>query len=152
MQKRRSCMAPVAPHGAVPTVDAPAPGPVPLSEKTLALHAGRLRVPSYDRAALTPAVVHFSVGGFHRAHQLVYFDHLAEQGSSDWGVVGVGLHSSEMRDALRPQDHLYTVVERSSEGERARVIGRMIDYHFAPDSPETVRAVLTAERTRLVTT
>src|SRR3954451_10598261 len=148
---RRSRMAAGAPHGRVGRVDAPAPDAVPLSARTLHVHAGRLRVPSYDRAALTPAVVHFSVGGFHRAHQLVYFDDLAEQGISDWGVVGVGLHSPAMRDALRPQDHLYTVVERSSAGERARVIGSMVDYHFAPDSPETVLAVLTDERTRLVT-
>jgi fructuronate reductase/mannitol 2-dehydrogenase len=144
-------MAALAQHGAVSTVDVPAPDAVPLSAKTLSAHSERLRVPTYDRAALTPAVVHFSVGGFHRAHQLVYFDDLAEQGISDWGVVGVGLNSSAMRDALRPQDHLYTLVERSSAGERARVVGSMIDYHFAPDSPETVLGVLTDERTRLVT-
>jgi mannitol 2-dehydrogenase len=144
-------MAAGAPHGRVGRDGAPAPEAVPLSERTLGVHADRLRVPTYDRSALTPAVVHFSVGGFHRAHQLVYFDDLAEQGVSDWGVVGVGLHSPAMRDALRPQDHLYTVVERSSAGERARVIGSMIDYHFAPDSPETVLALLTDERTRLVT-
>ncbi len=144
-------MAAGAPHGMVGWVDAPAPDAVPLSERTLHVHAGRVRVPTYDRAALTPAVVHFSVGGFHRAHQLVYFDDLAEQGISDWGVVGVGLHSPAMRDALRPQDHLYTVVERSSAGEQARVIGSMVDYHFAPDSPGTVLALLTDERTRLVT-
>jgi len=133
----------------------PDPGVVPhvveLSARTLPLHAGRVRVPTYDRSALTPAVVHFSVGGFHRAHQLVYLDDLAEQGNTDWGVIGVGLHSPAMRDALQPQDHLYTVVERSSHGERARVIGSMIDYHFAPDSPETVLDVLVDERTRLVT-
>ncbi|WP_369137575.1 mannitol dehydrogenase family protein [Modestobacter versicolor] len=144
-------MAALAQHGAVPTLDPAAPVAVPLSEQTLAQHAGRMRVPTYDRAALVPAVVHFSVGGFHRAHQLVYFDDLAEHGIPDWGVVGVGLHSTAMRDALRPQDHLYTVVERSSEGDRARVVGSMIDYHFAPDSPETVLDVLTDERTRLVT-
>jgi mannitol 2-dehydrogenase len=144
-------MAPLAQHGAVPPGDVPALDAVPLSEKTLALHAGRIRVPTYDRAALTPSVVHFSVGGFHRAHQLVYFDDLAEQGDTDWGVVGVGLHSPAMRDALRPQDHLYTVVERSCEGERARVIGSMVDYRFAPDSPETVLELLTDARTRLVT-
>jgi mannitol 2-dehydrogenase len=128
----------------------PVPGAVPLSERTLARHAGRVRVPGYDRAALTPAVVHLSVGGFHRAHQLVYLDDLAEQGCTDWGVVGVGLRSPEMRNALRPQDHLYTVVERSTGGERARVVGSLIDYHFAPDCPETVLAVLTDERTRVV--
>jgi mannitol 2-dehydrogenase len=138
-------------HAAVPAARRTAVDAVPLSEQTLPLHARRLRVPTYDRSALTPAVVHFSVGGFHRAHQLVYFDDLAEQGCTDWGVVGVGLRSPAMRDALRPQDHLYTVVERSSEGERARVIGAMVDYRYAPDSPEAVLALLTDERTRLVT-
>jgi fructuronate reductase/mannitol 2-dehydrogenase len=122
-----------------------------LCELTLPRHAERVRVPTYDRAALTPAVVHFSVGGFHRAHQLVYFDDLAEQGETGWGVIGVGLRSSAMRDALRPQDYLYTVVERSRDGERARVVGSMIDYHFAPDDPGAVLAALTDERTRLVT-
>jgi mannitol 2-dehydrogenase len=141
----------LAQNGAVPTGVPTAPTAVPLSEQTLPHHAARVRVPSYDRASLTPAVVHFSVGGFHRAHQLVYLDDLAESGCTDWGVVGVGLRSPQMRDALQPQDHLYTVVERSSAGERARVVGAMVDYLFAPDSPATVLAALTDERTRLVT-
>jgi fructuronate reductase/mannitol 2-dehydrogenase len=95
--------------------------------------------------------VHFSVGGFHRAHQLLYFDELAESGvSTGWGVIGVGLHSRHMKDALAPQDHLYTVVERSPDGERARVVGVMVDYHFAPDAPGTVLDVLTDEQTRMV--
>ncbi len=135
-----------------PRTSAPAaPAPRPLSESTLAWHAQRVQVPSYDRSALTPAVVHFSVGGFHRAHQLVYFDDLAELGETGWGVIGVGLRSPAMRDALRPQDHLYTVVERSRHGERARVVGSMLDYHFAPEAPGAVLAALTDDRTRLVT-
>ena len=141
----------LAQHRALPAGAPAAREAVPLSEQTLPHHAARVRVPSYDRSALTPAVVHFSVGGFHRAHQLVYLDDLAESGCTDWGVVGVGLRSPQMRDALQPQDHLYTVVERSSAGERARVIGSLVDYLFAPDSPEAVLAVLTDERTRLVT-
>src|SRR5919107_703452 len=123
----------------------------PLTDATLGHHGEQLSVPTYDRSALTPAVVHFSVGGFHRAHQLLYFDEVAERGISDgWGVVGVGLHSRHMKDALAPQDHLYTVVERSPDGERARVVGVMVDYHFAPDAPGTVLDVLTDERTRMV--
>src|SRR4051812_17196805 len=123
----------------------------PLTDATLGQHGEQLSVPTYDRSALTPAVVHFSVGGFHRAHQLLYFDELAERRiSDDWGVVGVGLHSRHMKDALAPQDHLYTVVERSPDGERARVVGVMVDYHFAPDDPATVLDLLTDERTRMV--
>lgn len=123
----------------------------PLTDETLGLHGAQLSVPTYDRSALTPAVVHFSVGGFHRAHQLLYFDELAERRiSDDWGVVGVGLHSRTMKDALAPQDHLYTVVERSPDGERARVVGVMVGYHFAPDDPTAVLDLLTDERTRMV--
>ncbi|MCW2682640.1 MAG: Mannitol dehydrogenase domain protein [Blastococcus sp.] len=123
----------------------------PLTQDTLGQHCDQLIVPTYDRSALTPAVVHFSVGGFHRSHQLLYFDEVAERGiSTDWGVVGVGLHSRTMKDALAPQDHLYTVVERSPDGERARVVGVMVDYLYAPDDPATVLDVLTDERTRMV--
>jgi mannitol 2-dehydrogenase len=125
--------------------------PAPLNDDTLHLHADRVQVPSYDRAALVPAVVHMSVGGFTRAHQLVYFDELAERGETGWGVVGVGLHSATMRDALTPQDHLFTVVERDAEVERARVVGSMVDYVFAPDDPERVLDLLADEQTRVVT-
>jgi mannitol 2-dehydrogenase len=123
----------------------------PLTAQNLHRLADRVRVPSYDRTALTPAVVHISVGGFSRAHQLVYLDELAERGSTDWGVVGVGLHSPHMRDALAPQDHLYTVVERDADAERARVVGAMVDYVYAPDAPERVLELLADERTRVVT-
>src|SRR3954467_11129464 len=93
-----------------------------------------------------------SVGGFHRAHQLGYFDAPAERGAGpDWGVVGVGLHTPTMRDALAPQDHLYTVVERDADAESARVVGAMVDYLFAPDAPEKVLDRLASPRTRLVT-
>ncbi|MEU2350250.1 mannitol dehydrogenase family protein [Modestobacter sp. NPDC049651] len=123
----------------------------PLNAGTLLRHAERLHVPGYDRSALTPAVVHLSVGGFSRAHQLVYFDELAESGDTGWGVVGVGLHSPTMRDALAPQDTLYTLVERDAGVERARVVGAMVDYVYAPDDPERVLSVLADPRTRLVT-
>ena len=125
---------------------------LPLNDRTLGRHGEQLLVPTYDRAALTPAVVHMSVGGFGRSHQLLYLDELAERRlTSDWGVVGVGLHHRHMKDALAPQDYLYTVVERSPDGERARVVGVMVDYHYAPDDPAAVLDRLADPRTRMVT-
>ena len=123
-----------------------------LAQDTLSDHRGRLQVPTYDRSALTPAVVHIGVGSFHRAHQLVYFDDLAQRRLTDgWGVRGVGLHHPAMKEALTPQDFLYTVVQRGATAQRARVVGAMIGYHFAPDDPEAVLAALADPRTRLVT-
>ena len=33
-------------------------------------------VPSYDRSQVKVGIVHFGVGGFHRAHQAMYIDQL----------------------------------------------------------------------------
>jgi len=134
--------------------DTPAvpPTPVPLHPWALDDLHPAIGVPGYDREALVPAVVHIGVGGFHRAHQAVYFDDLARSGrSTAWGVVGVGLHSPRMRDALVGQDNLYAVVERGPEGDQVQVVGVITDYLYAPDDPAAVLDRLTDERTRLVT-
>jgi fructuronate reductase/mannitol 2-dehydrogenase len=123
----------------------------PLNDRTAASLAGRLDVPAYDRAALTPAIVHIGVGGFHRAHQAVYLDDLARIGHTGWGEIGVGLRSTTIRDALTPQDGLFTVVERGARGDAARVVGSMIGYRYAPDDPQAVLDVLADRRTRIVT-
>ena len=124
---------------------------VGLDDRTVHDLDDRVRVPDYDRGTLTPAVVHIGVGGFHRAHQALYLDDLARTGETGWGEIGVGLRSPAMRDALVPQNCLFTVVERSDLGDTARIVGSMIRYLFAPDDPEAVLAALTDERTRIVT-
>src|SRR3954452_15814373 len=107
---------------------------MPLRAATLHRHAARgVAIPRYDRRALVPSVVHISVGSFHRSHQAVYFDDLAQRGATGWGLVGVGLHRREMRDVLTAQDGLYTVVARGRDGDEARVIGVITRYLFAPD-------------------
>lgn len=122
-----------------------------LTEETLEHLRPDVETPDYDREALTPAVVHLSVGGFGRAHQLVYFDDLAQTGEDGWGVVGVGMRSPEMGMVLSDQDSLYTVVEHGPAGGKARVIGSMIDYLYYPDQPREVLEILCAPSTRLVT-
>src|SRR4051812_46657108 len=113
---------------------------------------GAVRIPTYERASLTRSVVHIGVGGFHRAHQAVYFDDIAEQRiSCDWGVTGVNLCRPGMKRALEPQDCLYTVVERDESGDRPRVVGALGACLFAGDEPDAVAALLADAQTRLVT-
>jgi mannitol 2-dehydrogenase len=99
-------------------------------------------VPHYDRHAVSAGIVHFGVGGFHRAHQAMYLDTLMNRGEAlDWGIVGVGVMSGDrrMQEALAGQDHLYTLVIKHPDGHHeARVIGSIIDYLFAPENPEGV--------------
>lgn len=123
---------------------------VPLSDRTLAELPPDVSIPTYDRGALQPGIVHIGVGGFHRAHQAVYLDELARRGSTDWGVIGVGLHSRAIGEVLAGQDGLWTVVERGADGDRATVVGCLTRYLYAPDDPEAVLTALTDERTRVV--
>src|SRR5438105_394931 len=97
--------------------------------------------PTYAREATRPAIVHFGVGGFHRAHQAVYLDDILERRISvDWTEHGIGVLPGDRRmaEALIPQDYLYAVVERSADRDRARVIGSLGGYTFAPDDPRRV--------------
>ncbi|MEX0427602.1 mannitol dehydrogenase family protein [Nocardioides sp. DS6] len=125
-----------------------------LGTATLGALAERVPVPSYDRRAVTPGIVHLGVGGFHRAHQARYVDELMNHGLAlDWGIVGVGLmpQDAHMRDVLHAQECLYTLVEKEADGElRPRVIGSIVDYLFAPDDPDAVLARLTDPATRIV--
>jgi mannitol 2-dehydrogenase len=110
--------------------------------------------PSYDRSALSIGIVHFGVGGFHRAHQAMYLDRLMNAGEAfDWAICGVGVMDADrlMRDALAAQGCLYTLIEKHSDGVyQPRVIGSIIDYLYAPEDPVAVIERLADEATRIV--
>ncbi|AGL18488.1 mannitol dehydrogenase family protein [Actinoplanes sp. N902-109] len=111
-------------------------------------------VPSYDRSALRTGIVHFGVGGFHRAHEAMYLDRLMAEGKAmDWAICGVGVMPADarMRDALVAQDGLYTLVVKAPDGTwTPQVIGSIKEYLFAPDDPEAVLEKMASEQVRIV--
>ena len=110
--------------------------------------------PSYDRDEISVGIVHFGVGGFHRAHQAMYIDRLLEKGgATEWGICGVGIMPADrkMAEVMAAQDGLYTLLLENPDGSRdARVIGSIVDYRFAPDDPEAVIELLAAPSTRII--
>ena len=90
--------------------------------------------PVYDRSALRTGIVHLGIGSFHRAHQAVYTDNVLASGDLRWGIVGASLRNSDTRDALKPQNFLYTLNLRA-ETETLRVIGSLQDILVAPENP-----------------
>ncbi|CDX52250.1 Mannitol 2-dehydrogenase [Mesorhizobium plurifarium] len=107
--------------------------------------------PRYDRRAITPGIVHLGVGAFHRAHQAAYIDACLADGEGDWGIVGVSLRSPDTRDALKPQDGLYTLAVRDGAGEQLEVVGSILSLLVAPEDPGAVLAALTDPRIHIVT-
>jgi mannitol 2-dehydrogenase len=110
--------------------------------------------PSYDRSAVTAGIVHFGVGGFHRAHQAMYLDRLMADGKAlDWGICGVGVLPSDRRMAqvMADQGGLYTLVLKDADGTwEPRVIGSIVDYLYAPDDPEAVIEKMASPEIRIV--
>ncbi|HEV2901165.1 MAG TPA: mannitol dehydrogenase family protein [Pseudaminobacter sp.] len=98
--------------------------------------------PKYRRADLTPGILHFGVGNFHRAHQAVYLDDLFNAGiDRDWALVGAGVFEGERagREKLASQDFLTTVVEQDDGHMQARVTGAMVDFIEPGDSAAIIR-------------
>jgi len=126
---------------------------LPLSNATLS-DLTDLPVPSYDRSRLAAGIVHFGVGGFHRAHEAMYLDRLMAEGKAhDWAICGVGVMPADqrMRDVLRAQDGLYTLVVKSPAGGLdARVIGSIVEYLYAPDDPAAVIEKMASPEIRIV--
>jgi mannitol 2-dehydrogenase len=125
-----------------------------LSAAALSSVADAVPVPTYDRGRIITGCVHFGVGGFHRAHQAMYLDRLMNAGLAEtWGICGVGVLPGDrrMRDALIPQDCLYTLVVKHPDGTlEPRVIGSIVEYLFAPDDPNDVIEKMAAPSTRIV--
>jgi fructuronate reductase len=105
--------------------------------------------PGYDRRRTRIGIVHFGPGAFHRAHQAAYVDALLAE-EPEWAICGVSLHSAETRDALRPQDGLYTLA-LLGEQPSLRVIGSVRELLCARDGQATVLARLADPAVRLVT-
>jgi mannitol 2-dehydrogenase len=125
---------------------------VPLNSTTL--RQLPIATPGYDRDGIGVGIAHFGVGGFHRAHQAMYVDRLLQRGlAREWGICGIGVMPADrrMRDVLRAQDGLYTLILEDPDGSReARVIGSIVDYRYAPDDPEATIELLAAPATRII--
>jgi fructuronate reductase len=110
-----------------------------LSAGLLPALPGAVARPLYDRTALRPGIVHLGIGAFMRAHLAVATDAaITATGDRRWGIVGVSLRQGDTRDALAPQDGLYTVATRDAAGMRLQVVGCVTRLLVAPDDPAAV--------------
>ena len=110
-------------------------------------------LPSYDRTKLTPGIVHIGLGNFHRAHMAVYMDDLFAKGlAHDWAILGAGVRDGDarMRDALKAQDCLSTIIELDPVARSARRIGAMVDFLPVEADNAALIAAMTRPEIRIV--
>jgi fructuronate reductase len=120
-----------------------------LCERTLVHGSQQLLRPAYRRSSTRIGTVHFGPGAFHRAHQAFYFDRLLEKDAAR-AICAVSLKTASVRDALAPQDGLYTLVELDAV-PTLRAIGAIRELLVAAEAPAAVSGRLSDPATSLVT-
>jgi mannitol 2-dehydrogenase len=128
--------------------------PVELSRINLSRLRPPVQRPGFDPTRITAGIVHLGLGGFHRAHMARYTHDLMERRADTlgWGIIGAGLMPADRRvhDSLKPQDNLYTLVERDAAQERVSVIASLADVIFAGESSTLLMNAIARPQTRIL--
>ena len=112
--------------------------------------------PRWRRDALGLGIVHLGLGAFMRGHLAAFNDDaLAGGGEPAWGISGVSLRHADTRDALAPQQSLYSLALRDADAlgaprQRLRVIGCVTELLVAPEDPAAVLARIASPAARIV--
>ncbi|WP_354064179.1 mannitol dehydrogenase family protein [Devosia sp. 2618] len=120
-----------------------------LSAAILANAPTGVAVPNYDRTKVTAGIVHLGIGAFHRAHMAVYVDDLLKD-NPDWAIVGASLRRPDTKEALEPQDGLYTVAVRDASGTHPRIIGSILKVLDANTQREELLSLMASPAIRIV--
>lgn len=107
--------------------------------------------PAYDLNRTDVGIVHLGIGAFHRAHQACYIEKILNSGGGDWRIIGASLRSPGVREQLRPQNGLYTLIEKSGDSKRYQVIGAIKQVMVGPEDPLALVAKMADPAIRLIT-
>jgi len=126
-----------------------------LNDTTVGTLPAAVMRPAYDRRALKTGIVHLGIGAFMRAHMAAATEAAIAAGDLRWGLTGVSLRQADTRDALAPQDGLYTLAIRDADAQgqprqRLQVIGAVRNLLVAPENPRAVLEAIAAADTRIV--
>nr|WP_281387086.1 mannitol dehydrogenase family protein [Jiangella mangrovi] len=115
----------------------------------------RAAVPAGLDQPVTPdqvGIVHLGIGAFHRAHQAVFTELAARAtGERGWGILGVTQRSASVRDQLRPQGGVYSVVTAGTRASSLDLVGSVVDVAWPAEETARVLAAIAAPTTHVVT-
>lgn len=95
-------------------------------------------------------IVHLGLGAFHRSHEAWYTQHAGD--GPEWGIAAFTGRRPDAALALAAQEGLFTLIERSGDGDSFEVIGSVVEAVDGADvrrlrelvsAPETVMVTLT---------
>ncbi len=112
-----------------------------LSLATLDRVPPAVRRPKFDPRALGIGIAHLGCGHFLRGHQAYITQHAIEAGGAEamrWGFSAASLVTPRVRDALAPQDGLFSVLIRDGDATTPEIVGTLREIIFAPANPSVL--------------
>ncbi|MEV4953105.1 mannitol dehydrogenase family protein [Paenarthrobacter nitroguajacolicus] len=97
-------------------------------------------------------IVHLGLGAFHRSHQAWYTQHAGD--AAEWGIAAFTGRRPDAAEVLAEQDGVFTVVERSGNGDTFETVGSIVEAVDGADVgrlAELVAAPATAVITLTIT-
>ena len=101
-----------------------------------------------NTAAAPVRIVHLGLGAFHRAHQAWYTQRASDGGQ--WGIAAFTGRRPDAALALAAQDGLYTLIERSGDGDSFELMTSIVQAYDGADVAALARLVA-APATALIT-
>lgn len=111
---------------------------------------------TYNRKVVTPGIIHFGVGNFHRAH-LEYMTNLLLEHHHDqchWGICGAMILPQDERlyTALKNQDGEYTLTVCGRDGrDQAWLIGSLVELHWGIKDSEGILNKIADPAVKIIT-
>jgi mannitol 2-dehydrogenase len=109
-------------------------------------------IPNYNLENCCCQILHIGVGNFHRSHQAYYLHKLLKQNDSGWRICGAGLMPQDltMKESLKKQDYLYTLVAQELDSEEVTVVGTIRDFiHISTEFSKFIKK-FTSEELKIV--
>ena len=105
----------------------------------------------YDRSKVEIGILHFGLGGFHRAHQAVFIDKAIENGNLDLGIVSISQRDPSLADEMNAANSLFDV--EASDGERIerKTIGSIKESLFYSRDEARVLEIARSPKLKAIT-
>ena len=102
---------------------------------------------------MNKSALHIGFGAFHKAHQAVYFQRMADAGLADWSIYAVNLRAADSEQfAIEAAIPTYTVTTFSEDGQqKSQTINRHTAFFDWSRDEQTAEAVLAKSNVTLVT-
>jgi fructuronate reductase len=85
---------------------------------------------NYDRSKVDIGILHFGLGGFHRAHQAVFFNQVIENGYLELGIASVSQRDPSLADEMKAADSIFEVEASDGDKTITKTIGSIKESLF----------------------